>query len=258
MKFHFSIDNLGGIIMSIYEDLTPGDFAKTTKKRLPICFCLDTSGSMMAPTESGKTRMEELNNAFSKFINAMKDNDEVASSADIAIVTFGGNAEILKPFGPLSNQNDIEIKVRKRSLTPMGEAIQIALKLLEVRKGGYKDKGLKYFQPWLVVLTDGEPEGENAIENMTKAIAEATALEQDNKLVIFNIGIGEDANLDVLKKLSIKREKPISVGETNLDELFTFLGSSSESVVSGGDVDVLYGKEQMPKGKEIDISEWCV
>lgn len=93
---------------------------------------------------------------------------------------------------------------------------------------------------------------------MTKAIAEATALEQENKLVIFNIGIGEDANLEVLKKLSVKRENPISVGETNLDELFTFLGSSSESVVSGGDTDVLYGKEQMPKGKEIDISEWCV
>ena len=52
--------------MSIYEDLRPGDFAKSTKKRLPICFCLDTSGSMIAPTASGKTRIKELNDAFSK------------------------------------------------------------------------------------------------------------------------------------------------------------------------------------------------
>ena len=244
--------------MSIYEDLKPGDFAKTTKKRLPICFCLDVSGSMIAPTESGKTRIEELNEAFSKFITAMKANDEVASSADIAMVTFGGQAGILRNFGPLSNLDVPEIEVNRRSLTPMGEAIQVALKLLEIRKAAYKDKGLKYFQPWLIVLTDGEPEGENALENMTKAIAQATELERENKLVIFNIGIGEDANLEVLKKLSIKRQEPISVSETNLDELFTFLGSSSESVVSGGDTDILYGKEQMPKGKEIDISEWCV
>lgn len=244
--------------MSIYEDLTPGDFAKTTKKRLPICFCLDTSGSMEAPTESGKTRIEELNEAFTKFISAMKQNEEVNSSADIAMVTFGGNAEILKNFGPLSSQDTPKINARSRSLTPMGEAIQVALKLLEIRKKGYKDKGVKYFQPWLVVLTDGEPEGKDAIENMEKAIAQATELEKDNKLVIFNIGIGDDANLDILKKLSVKRENPISVGETNLDELFTFLGSSSESVVSGGDTDILYGKEQIPKGKEIDISEWCV
>lgn len=244
--------------MSIYEDLTPGDFAKTTKKRLPICFCLDVSGSMIAPTESGRTRIEKLNEAFSKFITAMKANDEVASSADIAMVTFGGKAGILQNFGPLSTLDVPEIKVNQRSLTPMGEAVQVALKLLEIRKAAYKDKGLKYFQPWLIVLTDGEPEGTDAVENMEKAIAQATDLEKDNKLVIFNIGIGTDVNLDILKRLSIKRENPISVGETNLDELFTFLGSSSESVVSGGDTDILYGKEQMPKGKEIDISEWCV
>ena len=244
--------------MSIYEDLKPGDFAKTTKKRLPICFCLDTSGSMVAPTESGKTRMEELNAAFSKFITAMKSNEDVASSADIAVITFGGHAKIFQNFAPLSTIEATTINVNPRSLTPMGEAIQVALKLLEIRKQGYRDKGIKYFQPWLVVLTDGEPEGDGAIENMTKAIAQTIQLEQANKLVVFNIGIGNDANLEVLKKLSVKRENPISVGETNLDELFTFLGSSSESVVSGGDTDVLYGKEQMPRGKAIDISEWSM
>lgn len=244
--------------MSIYEDLKPGDFAKTTKKRLPICFCLDTSGSMVAPTESGKTRMEELNSAFSKFITAMKSNEDVASSADIAVITFGGHAKIFQNFAPLSTIVATTINVNPRSLTPMGEAIQVALKLLEIRKQGYRDKGIKYFQPWLVVLTDGEPEGDGAIENMTKAIAQTIQLEQANKLVVFNIGIGNDANLEVLKKLSVKRENPISVGETNLDELFTFLGSSSESVVSGGDTDVLYGKEQMPRGKAIDISEWSM
>lgn len=244
--------------MSIYEDLTPGDFAKSTKKRLPICFCLDVSGSMIAPTESGKTRIEELNDAFSKFIMAMKANDDVVSSADIAMVTFGGTAKILQNFAPLSGIDTPLIEVNPRSLTPMGEAIQIALKLLEIRKQGYKSKGLKYFQPWLVVLTDGEPEGNNAIENMKQAISQTVELETNNKLVVFNIGIGNDVNLDILKKLSVKRESPISVGETNLDELFAFLGSSSESIVSGGDADILYGKEQMPKGKEIDISEWSI
>lgn len=244
--------------MSIYEDLTPGDFAKSTKKRLPICFCLDTSGSMAAPTKSGKNRMKELNDAFSKFMNAMKENDEVASSADVSIVTFGGQASILQNFTPVSKLDIPLIAYKDRSLTPMGEAVQVALKLLEVRKSAYKDKGIKYFQPWLVVLTDGEPEGKDALENMAIAIAQTTKLESENKLVVFNIGIGDDANLDVLKKLSQKREEPISVGETDLDSLFTFLGASSESVVNGGESDILYGKEEMPKGREIDISEWSI
>lgn len=245
--------------MSIYEDLTPGDFAKSTKKRLPICFCLDTSGSMIAPTASGKTRMAELNDAFSKFITAMKANDEVSSSADIAMITFGGQAGILQNFSPIANLDVPTIEVKARSLTPMGEAIQVALKLLEIRKDGYKQKGIEYYQPWLVVLTDGEPEGKNAIDEMNKAIQQTTELESQNKLVVFNIGIGDDVNLDVLKKLSVKRENPISVGETNLDEVFEFLGKSSDTAVSGDEnTDVLYGKEELKKGKEVDISEWSI
>lgn len=244
--------------MSMYEGITQGDFSKSTKKRLPICFCLDTSGSMIAPTANGSTRMQEVNSAFSKFLAAMKENDEVASSADIAIVTFGGDAEIEQPFQPLTSLPDINIDVRQGSLTPLGDAIQIGLKLLEARKDGYKDKGLKYFQPWLVVITDGEPEGEGALESIEIAIEQTIALERENKLVVFNIGIGDDADLNVLQRLSEKREKPISVAETNLDELFKFLGSSSDSIINGEDTDVLYGKEEMPKGEEIDISEWCV
>lgn len=245
--------------MSIYEDLNPGDFAKSTKKRLPICFCLDTSGSMIAPTASGKTRIAELNDAFSKFVTAMKANDEVSSSADIAMITFGGQAGILQNFAPIANLDVPNIEVKPRSLTPMGEAIQVGLKLLEIRKTGYKQKGMEYYQPWLVVFTDGEPEGKNAIEEMSKAIAQTTELESQNKLVVFNIGIGDDANLEILKKLSVKRENPISVGETNLDEVFEFLGKSSDTAVSGDEnTDVLYGKEELKKGKEVDISEWSI
>ncbi|MBR2591315.1 MAG: VWA domain-containing protein [Clostridia bacterium] len=245
--------------MSIYEDFNAGDFAKSTKKRLPICFCLDTSGSMAAPTGTGNNRMQELNEAFSKFVDAMKSNDEVASSADIAIVTFGGQAAILQNFTPVSKINTPKIEYKERSLTPMGEAIQVGLKLLEIRKNGYKQKGMEYYQPWLVVLTDGEPEGKNELEEMEKAIAQTTALESQNKLVVFNIGIGNDADLNVLKRLSVKRETPISVRETNLDEVFEFLGKSSDTAVSGDEnTDAFYGKEELKKGKEIDISEWCI
>lgn len=246
--------------MSNYEGFSAGDFGESMKKRLPICFCLDTSGSMEAPTATGRTRIEELNEAFSEFIYQMRSNEDVASSADIAIVTFGGTAEIVKPFSQLSTTNDIpRIQAKHRSLTPMGEAILIALKLLEIRKAGYKDIGMKYFQPWLVVVTDGEPEGKDAKPNMEIAIRQVLELERNNKLVVFNVGIGEDAGMEVLRRLSIKRDAPISISETNLSDLFRFLGASSDTIISGGNEDeILYGGDIMPKGKEIDISEWCV
>lgn len=242
--------------MSIYEQLEPGDFKKSTKKRLPICFCLDVSGSMIAPTADNRTRMDELNDAFSKFIETMKNSPEVSASADIGIVTFGGDVRIAQQFIPVSNLNHSPINVNIKSLTPLGEAIQLSLKLLEVRKNAYKQRGIKYYQPWLVVLTDGEPEGKNAKKSMEEAISLTTKLEKENKLVVFNVGIGEDANLDELKKLSVKRNEPISVTETRLDELFTFLGASSESVIGGDDIDNIYNNKPLTKGREIKYEDW--
>ncbi len=241
--------------MSIYENLSAGDFAKTTKKRLPICFCLDTSGSMDAPTASGKTRMQELNEAFEKFIWTMKSNEDVNSSADISIVTFGGKPNISKSFGPISDYQYSRIETVHRSFTPLGEAIQVALKLFEIRKIAYREKGIKYFQPWLVVITDGEPEGEEALANMNIAINQTIELENNSKLVVFNIGIGSDANFEMLKRLSNKRPEPIRVEETNLDELFSFLSSSSESIIAGGSQDGLYEVEALDQGVEADLND---
>lgn len=246
--------------MSIYESLSAGDFAKTTKKRLPICFCLDASGSMEAPTASGKTRMEELNEAFEKFIRTMKANPDVSASADIAIIKFGGKPQIIKPFGPISSYEFSRIDAVHRSFTPLGEAIQVALKLFEVRKNAYKENGMKYFQPWLVVLTDGEPEGKEALENMNIAINQTNNLEQNNKLVVFNIGIGSDVNFDMLRDLSLKRAEPIRAEETNLDELFSFLSSSSEAIIGGSSQDIVYDVDKLATGTELegDLSGYLI
>ncbi len=249
--------------MSQYEGITAGDFSKSTRKRLPICFCVDTSGSMEAPTTNGKTRMEEVNEAFFSFINAMKQNEDVAASSDIAVVSFGGEAKIETNFQPIKNFSMNEFSAVHRAYTPLGESIQVALKMLEIRKEKYKEKGMKYYQPWLVVITDGEPEGENAVENMDIAVQQATALEKENKLVVFNVGIGDDVNIDVLKKLSVKREKPITVKETDLGTLFEFLGASSQSVINDeSSTDALYNNlpsaEDVPQGAEISIDEWCI
>ena len=249
--------------MSQYEGITAGDFSKSTKKRLPICFCVDTSGSMEAPTTNGKTRMQEVNEAFFSFITAMKDNEDVAASSDVAVVSFGGEAKIETNFQPIKNFDMAEFSAVHRAYTPLGEAVQVALKMLEVRKDKYKEKGMKYYQPWLVVITDGEPEGEGAVENMEIAIQQATALEKDSKLVIFNVGIGDDVNLDVLKRLSVKRKEPITVKETDLKSLFEFLGASSQSVINDeSSTDALYenlpSKDDVPQGNEISIDEWCI
>ena len=137
------------------------DLVNNPTARVPVCLCLDTSGSM-----DGQP-IEELNEGVHLFYEAIKEDETALYSAEISIVTFGGNAECIKDFSSLEIQPEAP-KLSAYGMTPMGEAVNMALDLLEKRKEEYKDKGVDYYQPWLVLMTDGEPNGD--AEELSKAI----------------------------------------------------------------------------------------
>ena len=233
------------------ENFNASEFSNSTKRRLPICFCLDTSGSMMG------NPIKQLNMGLQNFVASIKANDDTRNSTDIAIITFGSKVDIVMPFGKISKEKGLPEITASTTLTPIGEGVLTALELLNARKEGYKEMGIKYFQPWLVVITDGAPQGPNAMQNMERAIEACNELERDDKLVVFNIGVGSGVDFDILKRLSVKRPEPISVNSADFGKLFEFLGSSSSSIVSSGmNDDALYNIDTTPQGKAVDMDDF--
>ncbi len=227
------------------------DFGKSTRRRLPICFCLDISGSMAG------NPIKQLNDGLQSFFASIRENDETRAAADICIVTFGGTVDIFLPFGKMEKDQSVPRLQATTSLTPIGEGILTALELLALRKDGYKHLGIKYYQPWLVVITDGAPQGDSAIENMEKAIKATNELEEAGRLVVFNIGVGNGVDLSLLKRLSIKRADPICIDSAQFSKLFEFLGSSSSSIVSSNmKEDALYELVDSSKGKSVAMDEF--
>ena len=233
------------------NDFSSSDFGTSTRRRLPICFALDTSGSMMG------NPIKQLNMGLQNFVSSIKSNDDTRSSTDIAIITFGSKVDIVMPFRKISNENGLLEITASTTLTPIGEGVLTALELLNARKEGYKELGIKYFQPWLVVITDGAPQGPNAMQNMERAIAACNELEKEDKLVVFNIGVGSGVDFDILRRLSVKRPEPISVNSADFGKLFEFLGSSSSSIVSSGmNDDALYNIDTTPQGTAVDVDDF--
>lgn len=194
------------------EDLTNNPTA-----RVPVCLCLDVSGSMAG------SPIEELNKGVKLFYNTIL-NDEIARySAEICVVTFGGfKAECLSDFASLQIEPNPPL-LRAGGLTPMGEAVNIALGKLAERKNEYKAEGVDYYQPWLVLMTDGSPNGD--ISQQRKAISEVNRLVNAGKLTVFPIGIGENADMNTLAAFSPKR-RPLRLKGLKFQEFFEWLSKS--------------------------------
>ena len=232
-------------------EINASDFGNSTKRRLPICFCLDTSGSMQGDP------IKQLNMGLQNFLSSIKANDDTRSATDISIITFGSSVEIVLPFGKIAKDKGLPEIQASTSLTPIGEGVLTALELLDTRKKGYRELGIKYYQPWIVVITDGAPMGPNAMANYKAAVEACNELERNDKLVVFNIGVGNAVDYDLLKQLSIKRPEPISVASAEFGKLFEFLGSSSSSVVSSGmNDDALYNISNEPEGESVDVDDF--
>jgi uncharacterized protein YegL len=97
----------------------------------------------------------------------------------------------------------------------------LALDILEDRKNVYKEAGIDYFQPWLVLMTDGQPTSDEHL----RAAPRTCDLERAGKLVVFPIGIGQGADMDVLAMFSEKRQ-PLKLKGLNFAQFFEWLWKS--------------------------------
>ena len=193
------------------------DLVNNPTARVPVCLCLDVSGSM-----SGKA-IQELNEGVRLFYEAIREDDIALYSAEICIVTFGGRrAECICDFASLDIQPDPPV-LKASGMTPMGEAVNMALDLLDQRKKEYRSNGVDYYQPWLVLMTDGAPNGDKG--ELSRAIARTTEAVNSRKLTIFPIGIGSDAAMKVLGEFSPKRA-PLKLQGLKFQDFFAWLSKS--------------------------------
>ena len=158
--------------------------------RLPVCLVLDTSGSMYG------TPIAELNEGIHLFFKDVLEDDVARYSAEIAIVTFGrGGVHKIVDFDSIENQSIPVLEAD--GLTPMGEAVNAGLDLLEQRKKEYSNAGVEYFQPWLVIMTDGIP-----TDDIEDSANRTSDLVKNKKLTIFPVGIGDNFDPTVLARFS--------------------------------------------------------
>lgn len=191
---------------------------------LPIVFCLDVSGSM-------KSRISDLQQGLQQFIQDIKSDKMAIKAAQGAIITFDDNVTVVQDFAPVV---DWQIPtLTAGGTTDLIGAVDKALEMLEIQKRKYQSEGCDYIQPWLVILSDGEqyPKDDAGVDRVA---AKVSKLIKDQKLVSFNIGIGNKVNSD-LGKFSKDQDKYLEMIEgKGFSGFFAFISMSASVTVRSG------------------------
>lgn len=224
------------------------EFSNNTNARLPVLFLLDASSSMngivrgdhqqvlrqehsdginwnIVTGDNLVTRMDELNIGLQRFISDILADPLAKLAADVAVITFARTTTTVKEFGPIrESDNKLRITTAQENETLLGEAVELALTELDNRKRTYQEHGVEYYQPWLIVMTDGVPTSTRHRE-LQERLKELSA---SRKLSVFVFGIGH-ADLSELSSISPGRP-PMQLNDQKFTELFAWLSRSVRMV----------------------------
>lgn len=185
----------------------------------PRCACtviLDTSYSMHGD------RIRQLNEGLQLFLQEVHDDEMTACTLEISVITAGETVREELPFTSALNIDSCQ-HFSANGSTPLGGAMDLALKNLERRKAEYKDAGVPYYQPWVVIISDGEP---NDL-GWEQAAAKAKKLSSDGKLVSLSVGV-DGANMSDLGQFS--HRPPLKLDGLKFSEFFLWLSASMARV----------------------------
>lgn len=191
------------------------EFSMNPEHRVACLLLLDTSGSMAGDP------IRQLNEGLASFRADMLADSLTAKRAEIGIITFGP-VKIEIEFQTVDVFNPPIFDAGGD--TPMGSAIETGLRMLNDRKSAYKRSGIKYFRPWIFLITDGAP-----TDHWQHAASLVHQGEVERAFVFRAIGV-EGADFEVLRKISPPTREPLKLKGLMFSEFFQWLSSSLGTV----------------------------
>jgi uncharacterized protein YegL len=195
-------------------------------------FCIDSSGSMEGP------KMNALNHSLQNYLSEEIQKDEVlASRLEIGIITFDSEVEI-KQAPALVEQFTFQPLTTKGS-TALADGVNRAIDMVEERKQWYKSEGVSYKRPYIIVVTDGQPDGNQDIASLTNRIDADTKAGRYVMVPLASLSADKTMMQSLEGWLTKEVKMPVKdLDKTPFKSFFQWLSKSiSISVNGGGDDD---------------------
>ncbi|TNC83421.1 MAG: tellurite resistance protein TerY [Thalassolituus sp.] len=191
-------------------------FQSQSARPLPVILLADTSGSM-----SVDGKINALNKALKDMIGTFAGESRLRAELQVAVITFGGSADIHLPLTAAHKIEQIE-DLPAAGGTPMGAAFKLAADLIEDQE----QIPSRAYKPVVVLVSDGHP-----TDNFAPGMEQIMNGNRSAKATRFAMGIGSDADLALLGDFANDIEAPVFKAE-NARDIHRFFKAVTMSVTA--------------------------
>lgn len=196
------------------------DFAENQEPRCPCVLLLDTSGSMKGEP------IAALNAGLSTFKSDILGDPVALKRVEVAVVTFDNTVQLVQDFVTLDRFEPPVLTAK--GLTHMGAALHTALDMVEQRKNRYKAAGIDYYRPWVLMITDGDPQGElfTFVADASRRVRKEVTTD---KVVFLTVAVEGADIIQLMKMFNMGPDTILKLDGLKFNELFIWLSRSMQA-----------------------------
>lgn len=187
-------------------------------------------GKLYDIVEGGVTKLDELNNGLQDFYNEIFNDDNTSQKLEISLITFSDYVNTVQE--PALIENFTMPILQAGGETVLVDAVNEAIDKVAARKQWYKGSGQHYYRPWIVLITDGEPNAGQDVTTLAHRIKADTAAK---KYAFMPIGV-QGANMSILNQIA--GDIPaMQLQGSKFSQFFKWLSASMDMITHGNEGD---------------------
>jgi uncharacterized protein YegL len=191
--------------------------ANPDKPQAACVLLLDTSRSMRgAPIKA-------LQQGLEAYRSYLASDPEAKLIVETCVIAFSDEAKVVHPFSSVDQLPAVELTAG--GWTSMGAAIDLGISQIEERKAFYREEGVDYYRPFLVLITDGAPTDLKGATRFAECAAKLQQGAKDRKFIPLLFGTG-NANFEKLKELAGPSGTVAGIDGARFGEFFQWLSKS--------------------------------
>lgn len=172
----------------------------------------------------GISKMDLLNEGLREFYKEICADETTSQRLELSIITFNDYVQVVQE--PALPENVIIPELHGDGDTALADAVNEAIDKVEARKNWYKETGQPYYRPWIILMTDGEPNAGQDISSLARRIKSDTAAK---KYAFLPIGV-EGADMSVLQQIEGEGMKATKLKGMRFGQFFKWLSASMSTI----------------------------